>query len=194
MEKLYTIREASEMLSVNPFTLRRWDNEGKIRCVRLQNRYRRIPESEIDRILGKKKDRKSYIYARVSSNDQKGDLVTQIKRLREFSRESEVFSDVRSGMKFGRKGFLSLLDMIENDKVSTIYITHKDRLARFGFDLVERVCEIHGTEIIEIDGEEILSANEELKKDLISVITSFSARLYGLRSHKMKRILDEVKS
>ena len=194
MEKLYTLRDACEILQIDPTTLRKWDREGKIRCVRLSNNFRRVPESEINRILGVKNNRTSLIYARVSSHDQKADLDRQIQKLQTVSPESRVISDIRSGMKFNRKGFLELLDLVEKDKVSAIYVTHKDRLARFGFDLVEKVCNIHGTEIVETDGGEILSANEELTKDLISIITSFSARLYGLRSHKMKKILEAVKS
>ena len=194
MEKLYTLRDACRILRIHPTTLREWDREGKIRCVRLQNNFRRIPESEINRILGIKEERSSYLYARVSSYDQKEDLNRQVERLKAFSPESGIISDIRSGMKFDRKGFLDLLDLVEEDKVSTIYITHKDRLARFGFDLVERLCTIHGTKISEIDGEEILTAHEELSRDLISIITSFSARLYGLRSHKVKKILEAVKS
>ena len=194
MEKLYTLRDACEILQIDPTTLRKWDREGKIRCVRLSNNFRRVPESEINRILGVKNNRTSLIYARVSSHDQKADLDRQIQKLQTVSPESRVISDIRSGMKFNRKGFLELLDLVEMDKVSAIYVTHKDRLARFGFDLLEKVCNIHGTEIVETDGGEILSANEELTKDLISIITSFSARLYGLRSHKMKKILEAVKS
>ena len=152
-----------------------------------------MPESEINRILGIKSNRMSFIYARVSSHDQKADLDRQIQKLQTVSPESHVVSDIRSGMKFNRKGFIELLELVEKDKVSAIYITHKDRLARFGFDLVEKVCNIHGTEIVETDGDEILSANEELTKDLISIITSFSARLYGLRSRKLKNILEAVK-
>ena len=79
-------------------------------------------------------------------------------------------------------------------KVSRIYITHKDRLARFGYDLVEKVCEMHSTEIIITGGEEILTAHEELSRDLVSTITSFSARLYGIRSHKTRKILEAVRS
>ena len=194
MEKLYTLRDACEILQLDPTTIRKWDREGKIRCVRLSNNFRRIPESEINRILGIQNNRMSFIYARVSSHDQKADLDRQIQKLQTVSPESRVISDIRSGMKFNRKGFIELLELVEKDKVSTIYVTHRNRLARFGFDLVERICNIHGTEIIAVDGEEILSANEELTKDLISIITSFSARLYGLRSHKMKNILETVKS
>ena len=193
MGKLYTIRDACKILQLNPNTLRKWDREGKIKCIRLSNNFRRVPESEINRIPGIKNNRMSFIYARVSSHDQKADLDRQIQKLQTVSPESHVVSDIRSGMKFNRKGFIELLELVEKDKVSAIYITHKDRLARFGFDLVEKVCNIHGTEIVETDGDEILSANEELTKDLISIITSFSARLYGLRSRKLKNILEAVK-
>ena len=194
MEKLYTLRDACDIMQIDPGTLRKWDREGKIRCVRLQNNFRRVPESEINRILGIQDERSSYIYARVSSSGQKGDLDRQIEKLRVSSPESEVISDIRSGMGFNRKGFLKLLDLIEKDKVSVIYITHKDRLARFGYDLVEKICEMHGTRIVTVDSEELLTAHEELSRDLISIITSFSARLYGLRSHKLKKILEAVKS
>ncbi|MEM4103164.1 MAG: IS607 family transposase, partial [Conexivisphaerales archaeon] len=101
-------------------------------------------------------------------------------------------SDVRSGMRFStRNGFTEVMKLVEENKVSRIYITH--RLARFGYDLVETICKIHGTEIIEVDGEEILSAQEGLTGDLIFIITSFSARLYGFRSHKAKEILKVIK-
>ena len=194
MEKLYTLRDACDIMQIDPGTLRKWDREGKIRCVRLQNNFRRVPESEVNRILGIQKERSSCIYARVSSGGQKEDRDRQIERLKNNSPESEVISDIRSGMRFDRKGFVKLLDLIEKDKVSVIYITHKDRLARFGYDLVEKICEMHGTRIVTVDSEELLAAHEELSRDLISIITSFSARLYGLRSHKLKKILEAVKS
>lgn len=194
MERLYKLKDACEILQIDPTTLRKWDREGKVRCVRLQNNYRRVPESEINRMLGIQNNRTPAIYARVSSNEQKNDLLTQLERLKKFSPESRIFSDIRSGMKFKRKGFIELLNLVENDDVSTVYITHRDRLARFGYELVEEICRIHGTNIVEIDGEEVPSANEELRKDLISIIALFSARLYGLRSHKMKNILRAVKS
>lgn len=194
MEKLYTLRDACEILQLDPTTLRKWDREGKIRCVRLSNKYRRIPESEINRILGVQKNRSEAIYARVSSHDQREDLNRQIQKLGKYAPGAIVFSDIKSGMRFNRKGFMELLNLIESDEISKIYITHKDRMARFGYDLVESICGIHGTEIVETDGEEIVSASEEMTIDLISIITSFSARLYGLRSHKMKNILEAVKS
>ena len=193
MGRIYTIREACDILQIDATTLRRWDREGKIHCIRLSNNFRRVPEEEINRILGVKSNRIDAIYARVSSSDQKNDLYNQIDRLKLLYPNAQVFSDIKSGLKFNRKGFIELLNTIEDNKVNNIYITHRDRLARFGFDLIESICKIHNTKIIEVDGEEILSANEELTRDLISIITSFSVRLYGLRSHKMKNILEAVK-
>ena len=193
MGRIYTIREACDILQIDATTLRRWDREGKIHCIRLSNNFRRVPEEEINRILGIKNNRIDAIYARVSSNDQKSDLYNQINRLKSLYKDAQVFSDIKSGLRFNRKDFTELLNMIEDNKINNIYITHRDRLARFGFDLIENICKIHNTKIIEVDGEEIPSANVELTRDLTSIITSFSARLYGLRSHKMKNILKAVK-
>ena len=193
MGRIYTIREACDILQIDATTLRRWDREGKIHCIRLSNNFRRVPEEEINRILGVKSNRIDAIYARVSSSDQKNDLYDQINRLKPLYSDAQVFSDIKSGLKFNRKGFIELLNMIEDNKINNIYITHRDRLARFGFDLIENICKIHNTRIIETDGEEILSANKEMTRDLISIITLFSSKLYGLRSQKMKDILEAVK-
>ena len=193
MSRIYTIREACDILQIDAATLRRWDREGKIHCIRLSNNFRRVPEEEINRILGVKSNRIDAIYARVSSSDQKNDLYNQINRLKLLYPDAQVFSDIKSGLKFNRKGFIELLNMIEDNKVNNIYITHRDRLARFGFDLIENICKMHSTRIIEVDGEEILSANKEMTRDLISIITLFSSKLYGLRSQKMKNILEAVR-
>ena len=193
MGRVYTNREACDILQIDATTLRRWDREGKIHCIRLSNNFRRVPEEEINRILGIKNNRIDAIYARVSSSDRKNDLYNQIDRLKLLYPDAQVFSDIKFGLKFSRKGFIELLNMIEDNKVNNIYITHRDRLARFGFDLIENICKIHNTKIIEVDGEEILSANREMTRDLISIITLFSSKLYGLRSQKMKNILGAVK-
>ena len=88
---------------------------------------------------------------------------------------------------------IAILRSYKKNNNGELRIIKAERLARFGFDLIENICKIHNTKIIEVDGEEIPSANKEMTKDLISIITSFSARLYGLRSHKMKNILEAVR-
>ncbi|MDG7038130.1 MAG: recombinase family protein [Nitrososphaerota archaeon] len=106
-----------------------------------------------------------------------------------------MFSDIRRGMRFStRDGFNELLNLVEENRVSRIYITHRDRLARFGYDLMEAICHIHGTQVIEVGDEEIPSMQEELTRDMISIITSFSARLYGIHSHKTKEMLEVIRS
>ena len=100
MGKLYTIRDACKILQLNPNTLRKWDREGKIRCVRLSNNFRRVPESEINRIPGIKNNRMSFIYARVSSHDQKADLDTQTAEIAEAYQEStEAQQKIEAGQR-----------------------------------------------------------------------------------------------
>ena len=194
MEKSYSPREAAAILGVTVHTIQVWDRSGKIKCLRLPSGRRRIPESEVRRVLNLQEERREAIYARVSSQDQRGDLERQIKLLRErASPDAMVFSDVKSGLNFKRKGLQSLLDAVVNRRVSKLYVTNEDRLARFGFDLIKWLCAKFGTEVVVVNGKEFVSPQEELVQDLIAIITSFSAKLYGLRSHKTKKLLRTVR-
>jgi len=194
MEKSYSPKEAATILGVTVHTIQMWDRAGKIHCVRLPSGRRRITESELRRLLNVKEERKEAIYARVSSHDQKEDLKRQIEILREYiSPSTSVYTDIKSGLNFKRKELIQLLEDVSNRKVSKIYVTYEDRLARFGFDLISWFCKKFGTEIVVVNGSEYTSPQEELVKDLIAIITSFSAKLYGLRSHKTKRLVGAVK-
>lgn len=181
------------MLGVTTHTIQAWDRQGKIRCIRLPTGRRRIPESEIRRLLNTAEQRREAIYARVSSHNQKSDLNSQVKVLRNRAPEADLYVDIRSGLNFRRKDLLRLLDDVLNKKISKIYVTYEDRLARFGFDLLSWMCNKQGTEIVVVDGGEAISPQEELVQDLIAITTSFSAKLYGLRSHKTKKLLRTVK-
>ena len=193
MEPAYSPRAAGKILGVTTHTIQVWDREGKIRCLRLPTGRRRVPESEIRRILNIAEQRKEAVYARVSSRDQKSDLDKQIEVLRSRTPGAEVYSDVRSGLNFKRKDLLRLLDDVLDRKVSRVYVTYEDRLARFGFDLLSWLCAKNGTEIVVVNGKEAASPQEELVEDLVAIITSFSAKLYGLRSHKTKKLLQSIK-
>lgn len=96
-------------------------------------------------------------------------------------------------MNFNKKGLIKLIQMIEHNEVSKIVITYKDRLVRFGFDLLKQICDIHQTEIEVINHTEKSSDEVELSNDLIEIITVFSARLYGKHSHKKTKLLDIMK-
>ena len=143
------------------------------------------------------KDRKTVAYARVSSHDQKDDLERQIQILELYCAKQgwtyEIINDLGSGMNYHKKGLKQLLDGILNNEIGRLVLTHKDRLLRFGAELVFAICETRNVEIIIINQGENLSFEEELAQDVLEIITVFSARLYGSRSKKNKKLLEAVK-
>jgi len=158
MEKLYTLKEAKKLLGVTTKTIQRWDREGKIRVVRTIG-GRRIPESEIKRILGLKEERVVVGYARVSSTTQKDDLEGQKQLIHSYAKdkcygEIQILSDVGSGLNENRKGFLRLLEMVAERKVSRVIIVCGDRLTRFGFETLRKMFQAFGTAIEVINSEE----------------------------------------
>ncbi|MDR2833395.1 MAG: IS607 family transposase, partial [Streptococcaceae bacterium] len=128
---------------------------------------------------------------------QKDDLATQVSNLKSYmyakGYQFEVIQDVGSGINYKKKGLKQLISKINNREVSKVVILYKDRLIRFGFEMIEYLCEINGVELEVIDHEE-KSKEEELTDDLIQIITVFANRLYGQRSKKTKRLIDEVKN
>jgi len=196
MERLYTMREASKLLGVHIRTIQKWDKAGKIRCVRTIGGKRRVPESEIKRILGIHEKRKIIGYARVSSHTQKDDLERQIELIKSYARERnwevEILKDVGSGLKENRRSFQKLLRMVMNREVSKVVIAYPDRLTRFGFKILEEFFKSYGTEIVVINEEE-KSPQEELIEDLITIISHFAGKLYGRRSHKYRKVVEGAK-
>ncbi|MEM1674822.1 MAG: IS607 family transposase [Candidatus Bathyarchaeia archaeon] len=197
MEKLYTLKEAKRLLGVTTRTIQRWDEEGKIRVVRTVGGRRRVPESEIKRILGLREERIVIGYARVSSSTQKDDLERQKQLILTYAKEKgygevQVLSDVGSGLNENRKNFLRLLDMVFERKISKVIVAYEDRLTRFGFETLKRVFSAFGTEIEVINHEE-KTPQEELVEDLITIVSHFAGRLYGLRSHRYREVVEGVK-
>ncbi|NHV45840.1 MAG: IS607 family transposase [Candidatus Verstraetearchaeota archaeon] len=196
MEKLYTLKEAKKLLGVTTRTIQRWDKQGKIKVVRTIG-SRRIPESEIKRILGLKEERVVVGYARVSSTTKKDDLERQKQLLHSYAKgkgygEIQILSDVGSGLNEKRKGFLRLLEMVTERKVSRVIIVYKDRLTKFGFEILRMMFQAFGTEIEVINSEEE-TPQEELVEDLITIVSHFAGKLYGMRSHKCKEVVEGVK-
>jgi len=101
--------------------------------------------------------------------------------------DNAIVSDIGSGINFKRKGLLFLLEQSLKGNINELIITHKDRLCRFGFEIISKVIEFNGGKIVVLYDEEIVSPEQELVRDLISITTVFSSRLYGLRSHSLKR-------
>jgi len=193
MERTYSPREAGLLLGVTTHTIQVWDRQGKIQCIRLPSGRRRIPESEIKRLLNIKEQRKDAFYCRVSSHDQNEDLVRQQAILQRIAPEAILYKDIKSGLNFKRPGLVQLLTAVQNREIARILVTSEDRLARVGFDLIAWWCRQEGTDIVVVTGQEYRAPQEELVQDLMKVITSFSGELYGLRSRKTKRFLTVAK-
>jgi len=190
------IGEASRILGVHPNTLRKWEKEGKIRAVRI-GRDRVFLEEEIMKLLGKDRDNAVAVYARVSSRDQKKDLETQLEYLRQklpatYDKVYEI-KDIGSGLNGKRRGLLKLIELARAKKIRAVYVTYPDRLTRFGYEAFKEFFKALGVEVVEVNGREFKEPQEELVEDLITIITSFAGKLYGLRSHKTKKLIERVK-
>jgi excisionase family DNA binding protein len=200
MDKLLSIQQASKLLGVSESTLRRWEREKKlIPDERTKGNQRRYKLSSIrpNMKIFNKKDRKTIAYARVSSNGQKEDLNRQKQVLElycaSYGWDFELISDLGSGINYNKKGLQHLIDLILEDKVERLILTHKDRLLRFGAELIFSICKAKDVEIIIINRGEDASFEENLAKDVLEIITVFSARLYGSRSRKNQKLIEKLK-
>lgn len=197
--RLVPIGEAADALGASIATLRRWESEGKISAVRTPGGQRRYDLAKLLPEQLHKADgaRMTFAYARVSSHDQKDDLERQKQVLELFCAQQgwtfEVVADLGSGMNYHKKGLKRLLGDILSGRVGRLVITHKDRLLRFGAELVFAMCEAKNVEVIILNRGEDTTFEEDLAKDVLEIITVFSARLYGSRSRKNKRLLDDIK-
>lgn len=198
-EVTVSIGDAAALLGVSTKTLRRWADSGKIKSERSPTGQRRFFLADIKRITPREPDRLddriTINYARVSSHDQKQDLVRQTQVLEAFSSvngwQYETIQDLGSGLNYQKKGLQKLLKRIMQGDVARLVITHKDRLLRFGAELVFAVCEEFETEVVIINKtSESVTFEQELVQDMIDLITVFSARLYGSRSKKNKKLID----
>jgi len=199
--KLLRLSEACERLGIHPNTLRKWDKQGKIRVVRTIGGRRRIPESEVERLMGVVKpdlSRKAIIYCRVSFHDQKGDLERQKESLLNYAKSrgyevASILEDVASGLNEDRESLNKLFDMVEKHEIGVVVVGFKDRLTRFGFRYLERYFASHGVRIEVVNGEEPKNAYQELVEDLIALVSSFAGKLYGLGSQKYEKVVEGVK-
>lgn len=197
MSRFIKIGDAARLLGVSIQTMRRWEKIGKIlpeRAASGETRY-----YDADKLLGLKNIESdvTIAYARVSSHDQKQDLTRQANLLSDYCTargwNHEVIQDLGSGMNYHKKGLKRLLDHILKRNIRRLVLTHKDRLLRFGAELVFALCEARGIEVVIINRGDDTSFEEELTKDVLEIITVFSARLYGARSHKNKKLIEAAR-
>lgn len=195
--KYYSIAEMSKKLNVSAQTLRNWDKSGKLKPHHTTDSgYRYYSQEQLNRILGiKEKPRKTIGYCRVSSHKQKDDLDRQIQNMETYllaqGRPFEIITDIGSGINYKKKGLKELIKRITQNEVDKVVVLYKDRLLRFGFELVEYVSSLYNCDIEVVDTTE-KTEQKELVEDMIQIITVFSAKLQGKRANKAKKMIKEL--
>ena len=194
-----SIGKVAKELGVSRDTLRRWEAKGKIIAERTPRGHRRYDMAKILGILPRAHSlqKNTVAYARVSSHDQKDDLTRQAGVLESFCAANgwtyEVIQDLGSGLNDQKRGLRKLIQSICSGKIDRLVLTHKDRLLRFGAELIFSLCEQFGVEVVIINKTENVSFEDDLVQDVLEIITVFSARLYGARSRKNQKVLEALK-
>ena len=202
----YKTGEIAKFLNVSTRTVQNYCMDGKLEEIFTATNRRLISKESFINYLTKHKllvddslsTKYDAIYARVSTHKQKerGDLEKQIDTISRFAidknpKKLKIFSNVASGLNDTRKQLNNLLDSVMNNEVDRIFINYKDRLTRFGFNYLMKICSKYNTEIVIVSNDtNNKTLQEELAEDIISVIHSFSGKLYGMRS-KVKEEVDK---
>ena len=190
MDNTYSPQAFGKLIGRTTNTLQKWDREGILRAHRSPTNRRYYTHDQYLQYRGlvAQEQGLTIVYARVLGIAQKPDLAHQMNALEAYCKQHEMkvdewMSDIGSGLNYKRKQFLKLMEMIELGQVRRLIIAHRDRLVRFGYDYFEAFCQRHNTEMVVINAE-AMSPEQELVRDLIAIVTLFSARLHGLRSYK----------
>lgn len=200
-KEVYKLGEVAKFVGVTTGTLRRWESLGKVVFSKTDYGTRSLTKEKLIELLKanslwsneiERLQKKDVIYCRVSSYDQKkhGDLDRQIQFLIKNNNDlinPVILSEVGSGLNDKREQLQKLLRMVLNNEVSRIFITYEDRLTRFGFEYLKTMCEMHGTKIIvakDIDVKK--SIEQEFIEDIMSLMTSFSRKLYTMRNKSIE--------
>lgn len=196
--ELLSIGKFAKTVGVTMTTLRRMHQSGELIPAHISNGGTRYYSTEQLKLFQSSNNERIVIgYCRVSTPSQKDDLETQVQNVKSYmyakGYKFDIIKDIGSGINYKKKGLKELINRIENNEVSKVVILYKDRLIRFGFELIEYLCEINNVEIEVIDNSEC-SKEKELTDDLIQVITVFANRLYGQHSKKTKRLINEVRN
>ena len=194
--KYYTIHEMTEILGVTAQTLRNWDRSGKLKPHHTSpNGYRYYSEDDLNQLLHKpkKKEGKTVGYCRVSSDKQKDDLERQIANMQTYllaqGKPFEIISDIGSGINYERKGLQEIIKGMANRSISKVVVLNKDRLTRFGFEMIEYLSDLYDCEIEVVGATEEIE-QEELVEDLMQIITEFSCKMQG--ENKIKKMIKEL--
>lgn len=179
---LYTPSQLSRLLGVQPQTLRLWEESGTLQATKTKNGHRRYVYNE-GQFKEKCPDSCNVIYARVSSYKQSGDLQRQIKFLQSKYPNYTVIKDVGGGVNFQRRGLKTLLERAMSGTLKRLVVAHKDRLCRFGFELLEWLFTQYGV-VLEVVANDEEDNYGDIATDVLSIVTHFSAKLHGSRNDR----------
>lgn len=198
--KYYSIGEFANRIGKTIQTLRNWDKKNILKPSHVtQGGTRYYSQEQLNHFLGLKSEKqinkKIVGYCRVSSHKQKDDLERQIENVKTYmyakGYQFEIITDIGSGINYNKKGLNQIIDMVTNSEVEKIVVLYKDRLIRFGYELIENLCNKFGTTIEIIDNTEKME-QQELVEDLVQIVTVFSCRLQGKRANKAKKMIKEL--
>ena len=197
--KYYSSKTVTQILGVTAQTLRNWDREGKLKPAYIKgNGYRYYSEESILAYTQERKTKKNLNvigYARVSSEKQLDDLERQVNNIKEYISSKyesfDIITDVGSGINYNKPGLLKLIEKINKKEVDLIVILYKDRLLRFGFELVEHFAKLNNVSIEILDNKMDKTQDQELVEELVQIITVFSCKLQGKRKSKTKELMNE---
>ena len=194
-----SINKVAKQLNKSAQTLRNWEKTGElIPAYKTKSGYRYYTEEQINKLLGvEEKERVTIGYCRVSSRKQQDDLERQIENMRNYlcakGYKFEIITDIGSGINYNKVGLNILIDKVIKGEVDKVVVLHRDRLLRFGFELLENLCKKYGT-TIEIVDNTLKTEEQELVEDLVQIITVFSCKLQGKRVNRMKKVIEELKN
>lgn len=189
--RYYSVEKAAELSGFHPNTIRRWADNGTIPSYRTKGGHRRVCIDDYTKPPdAPSEERVTICYCRVSSPKQRDDLERQAQYMRERYPDAEIIKDIGSGINFKRKGLRAILERAMRGTVITLVVAYRDRLARFGSQIIEFVVQQSGGELVVLN-EVSLSPEQELTTDLLTILHVFSCRLHGLRKYRTKIAEDQ---
>lgn len=185
-EQYIPIREACAITGINHQTIRKWVDSGKIKHYKTPSNQRMLSKQSVLSLtnnIHNTKKQKQIIYCRVSSPKQKDDLIRQCDKLQDLYPNHEIIKDIGSGINWQRKGLKTILECAMSGELKELVVAHKDRLSRFGYELVEWIIKSNGGAVTVLDEEMHTSTEQELAEDLLSIVHIYSCKQMGKRRY-----------
>lgn len=189
MKTFLKVKDVAEQLRVSPVTVRSYTNSGKLKFDRNPSGQRVFQQAYVDEFLGKKAQKTFAFYVR-SSNGDDTLMNNQVDALTElYGTPLKIYRDKSSGLNENRKGLRALMEDAQKGRFTTVVITQRDRLARFGFSYLESYFAAFDIDVIIAFDETNKSLQDELMQDFMSLVASFSGKFYRLRGWEQQKKL-----